>query len=286
MKNKKVSGGAILWAFAAWAAGGLSASAQTVTMNVDDYTSYTSILNSEYIGIYQFNVTAASPAGTVPLGNFWSVCLSPDGNLDPGTSPTANAYTYNYQNFDTAATGLNGPAPWAGSSAGKGGYGIQNAQYLWSVFGSASSALSGTQVPGAAGLTGNAQEQSAGLAAAMYVALYDSTSLGNYDITMAGKYNPVAALNITDSKIVQDMNADLSLLNQPGSATVVGNNLAVGYVLDPVKPAAGGPSGQEFIILASNSGNVAVPEPASSGVIAGAFTLVAVIGGILRKKKA
>lgn len=285
MKSRNILGGAAFLVFLGLAAGGLNASAQTVTMNVDDYSSESSILNSEYIGIYQFNVTAADP-NTIPLGNFWSICLSPDGDLSNGTDPIANGYTYNYQSFDTAATGLNGPAPWAGSSVGHGGYGIQNAQYLWKVFGSASTALSGTTIPGVGGTVGSAQEQAAGLASAMYVALYDSTSLGNYDINAGGKFNPVSAFAISDANIVQDMNADLSLLNQSDSATVVGDNQSVGFVLDPVNSGSGGPSGQEFIILASNGENVAAPEPATSGVIAGAFTLLAVIGSTLRKKNA
>jgi hypothetical protein len=278
MKKNESPGGMMLWMFAGLLAGALNTGAATVTMNLDDYTSYTTA-TSDYIGIYQFNVSAADP-GTLPLGNFWSVCLSPDGTLSGGTDPIANAYTYNYQNFNAAATGLNGPAPWAGSSAGTGGCGIQNAQYLWSVFGSASTALSSTK---AAGTVGNVQEQSAGLAAAMYVALYDSTAIGTYDMNAAGKYNPISALGL-DANAQSDMNADLSLLNQPGSPTLVLNHEAVGYVLDPVNSAPGGPSGQEFIILASHSGNVSVPEPASSGVIAGAFTLVAVLGSVLRRK--
>jgi hypothetical protein len=280
MKNGKFLGGMASWAFLVLVSSGLNAGAASVTMNVDDYTSY-STATSDYVGIYQFNVTTADP-GTLPLGNFWSVCLSPNGTLSGGIDPIANAYTYNYQDFNTAATGLNGPAPWAGSSAGNAGYGIQNAQYLWSVFGSASKALSGTTAQGTVGTQG---EQGAGLAAAMYVALYDSTAIGTCDINAGGKYNPITALNL-DANVQTDMNADLSLLNQPDSSTLVLNHEAVGFVLDPVSPDPGGPSGQEFIILASNTGNVTVPEPASSGTIAGAFMLVAVIGSAFRRKKA
>jgi len=280
MKNGKFLGGLAWCAFGTLLAGGLNAGATTVTMNVDNYTSYTTA-TSAYIGVYQFNVTAADP-GTISLGDFWSICLSPNGDLSGGTDPIANAYTYNYQKFNTAATGLNGPGAWAGSSAGNGGYGIQNAQYLWSVFGSASTALSPTT---AVGTVGSVQERGAGLAAAMYVALYDSTALGTYDFNAGVKYDPITAFGL-DANVAADMNADLSVLNQPDSATTVSNNMAVGYVLDPVSPAPGGPSGQEFLILASNSGNVAVPEPASSGLIAGTFMLLTVIGSALRKSKA
>ena len=52
--------------------------------------------------------------------------------------------------------------------------------------------------------------------------------------------------------------------------------------MNPVNPN-NGLSGQEFVVLVPNGENVAVPEPASSGVIAGAFTLVAMIGNALRR---
>jgi hypothetical protein len=147
MKKKKIMGGAVLWAFAAMAAGSLNVSAQTVTMGLQDYMS-DSFAGNDWIGIYQFNVSAAD-LGTIPTGNFWSVCLSPNGVL---SSTIGSQFTYNFQNFDTAAPGLNGPALWSAPGP-NGGAGIQNAQYLWSVLGSASSALSATKANPTVGTT-------------------------------------------------------------------------------------------------------------------------------------
>jgi hypothetical protein len=243
-------------------------------MSLQDYTS-DSYAGNDWIGVYQFNVSAAD-LGTIPTGNFWSVCLSPNGVL---SSTIGSQFTYNFQNCDTAAPGLNGPALWSAPGP-NGGAGIQNAQYLWSVLGSASSALSATKANPTVGTTTPA-EQGAGLAAAMYVALYDSTSLGVAGTGLGAKYDPISQLGLGgDANIAADMNADLSLLNP----TDVSNHGAIGYVLDPADPN-NGLSGQEFVVLVPNGENVAVPEPASSGVIAGAFTLVAVIGNALRRKK-
>jgi hypothetical protein len=275
MKNMKFVSGVVSWAFAALVACGLSASAQTVTMSLQNYTS-DSYAGNDWIGIYQFNVSAADP-GTIPTGNLWSVCLSPNGVLS-GT--IGSQFAYNFQNFDAAAPGLNGPALWSAPGP-NGGAGIQNAQYLWSALGSASGALSATKANATVGTTTDA-EQGAGLAAAMYVALYDSTALGVASTSSGAKYDPISKLGLgRDAAITADMNADLSLLSYTG----VYNNQAIGYVLDPVNPN-NGLSGQEFVILVPNDENFAVPEPASSGVIAGAFTLVAVIGSVLRRKKA
>ena len=276
MKKMKLLRGAVLWAFMAAMAGSLSVSAQTVTMSLQDYTS-DSYAGNDWIGVYQFNVSTTD-LGTIPKGNFWSVCLSPNGLL---SSTIGSQFTYNFQNFDAAAPGLNGPAPWSAPGP-DGGAGIQNAQYLWSVLGSASSALSATKANAIVGLT-TAAEQGAGLAAAMYVALYDSAGLGVAGTSLGAKYDPISSLGLGgDANIAADMNADLSLLKP----TDVSNHTVIGYVLDPVDPN-NGLSGQEFIVLVPNGGNIiAVPEPASSGVVAGAFMLVAVIGNALRRKKA
>jgi hypothetical protein len=274
MKKMKLAGGAVLWAFVASVAGSLSVNAQTVTMSLQDYTS-DSYAGNDWIGVYQFNVSAAD-LGTIPKGNFWSVCLSPNGVL---SSTIGSQFVYNFQNFDTAAPGLNGPAPW--SAAGpNGGAGIQNAQYLWSVLGSAPSALSATKANATVGST-TVAEQGAGLAAAMYVALYDSAGLGVANTSLGAKYDPISSLGLgEDANVATDMNADLSLLN----STDVSNHPAAGYVLDPVDPN-NGLSGQEFIVLVPNGENIiAAPEPASSGVIAGAFMLAAVLGNALRRK--
>jgi hypothetical protein len=147
---------------------------------------------------------------------------------------------------------------------------------LWQVFGSASAALSSTK---ASGTVGSVQEQGAGLAAAMYVALYDSTALGAASLTGGLKYDPITALGL-DANVETDMNADLTFLNP----TVVDDHMAAGFVLVPVNPDPNGPSGQSFIILSSNMGNV-VPEPAVCGLFAGGSMLAVLAGKSLRKKK-
>src|SRR5271154_1530984 len=73
---------------------------------------------ADWIGIYSFNVQSGS-VPNVP-SPFYSVCLSPLGNLGDGN------ITYNVQTFAQAIPGLN-PAIWNMT-------GIQNANYLFSTF--------------------------------------------------------------------------------------------------------------------------------------------------------
>lgn len=118
------------------------------------------LTSSEIIGIYSFTV-ANIAGGTLPgyTGNpFWSTCLSPGGLLDGAQ------HSYTLEDYATASPGLN-PASWATTGSG-GDAGIQNAQYLWRKY-------------GAGILAGGANSDAgAGLAMAMYDALYNSTDYG------------------------------------------------------------------------------------------------------------
>src|SRR5579871_3938936 len=137
--------------------------------------------------------TASCPRGIS------SICLSPLGILSD-----FNSHDYNRQNFQTAAPGLNGPANWAGFPNAD--YGIQNAQYLWKALGSPSTALTGPVT--------DAQSQGAGLAGALYQALYNSTGYGTFALN--ANYNPGLS-----GAALADMNSDLLLLNQAFSAANV-----------------------------------------------------------------
>lgn len=245
--------------------GSALSSSAAITMNLVDPSTYSSVFNNEYIGVYSFEVTATE--GSVPVGNFWSICLSPFGVLDN------NPHTYNLNNFNAAAPGLNAPT-WSGSSPGAAGYGIQNAQYLWQVFGSSATALSGTV---AGGTVGSVQDRGAGLAAAMYVALYNSSGLGVINLALPN-YDPTIALGL-NGNAETDMNADLTALDP----TLVSSHESTGSVLVP-DPVADG-SGQEFIILASQANFAAAPEPATTGMIAGMFAAITMAGLALRPKK-
>ncbi len=261
------------------AAGSAHAQPQ-VTMGLGDFSSYAQELPGQtlpggatwtpggIIGVYSFTVSTIS-GGTIPgLSDgttFWSTCLSPGGELD------GNPHTYNYETFAQANPGVN-PSSWV---AGPGGqlYGIENANYLWNAFGSASTALHNpTYTPGSQA----AIDAGAALAMAMYVSLYDSTGYGTYNNAAGANFVPTGL----STSVQNDLNNDLAVLN----ATGVENNLATGYMLVPTDPSGAG-SGQEFIILAPPGSNLAaVPEPVSTSVYAGVIALLAVAGGTVRRK--
>lgn len=224
----------------------------------------------DYIGLYQFTITAIS--GTVNPGTqdslipssglyvgetFNSVCLSPNGGL--GWSP----YTYDYDNFAQAA-GSAIPAAWATSNGVP--VGIQNAAYLWQLFGSK--------------VTSGAQ--GAGLAMAMYAALYQSTGYG-----VLGNPNNFVPNFSQDAAAGAAYASYLSYLTTFGSQSSslgVAANALNGYMLVP-DPLDGT---QEFIILSPTAPNLTpVPEPTT--FIAGGLLLLPLGAStlrILRKRKA
>jgi hypothetical protein len=212
------------------------------------------------IGVYQFTVgavTPGDPSGLTSGQTFWSTCLSPGGDVEFGT------YTYNYDTFAQSNPGINPPA-WA---TGPGGelWGIQNAAYLWSQFGSSTTALQASAYHG-----GNQNDAGEGLVMAMYEALYDSTGFG---VLGGAAFNPTGLGSQVQTNIVDD----LSVLNP----AAVSNNLAVGYMFDPQSPAASGPSGQSFIIMAPGA---YAPEPMTTSLFAGSCAMLAVAGNAARRK--
>jgi len=236
----------------------------TVTMTLSGATTYaensgsfTATLNGnqiisgdDLIGIYSFSISPGSnPNISTP---FYTTCLSPAGLLDWGT------HTYDFLSFGQAEPGLNPPGVggatgWAGANSVNGGYGIQNANYLFSTL--SGQILSGgvpTQV-------GTVADQGAAMALSMYTALYDSTDYG----TLGGAAFSIPGLG---GNVLADYSTDLSDL--VGAKVSAAN----GYVLrpDPSYPGAG----QDMILLATGlpQSISAVPEPTT--MIAGALMLL------------
>ena len=193
-------------------------------------------------GIYSF--TTAHASSGIP-GAFWSTCLSPAGNYANGN--------YTELTYAQANPGIN-PNQWASCSGND--YGIQNAQYLWRQYG-----------PGIVA-SGNA-DKGAGLAMAMYKALYDSTGYG-----VIGTQHPNFKVTSWVGSSQTYYNTYISGMLGAGEASAVMASYADGYVLVPTldvawngtTPTITGP-GQEFILNYSP-----VPEPTT--MIAGALLLL------------
>jgi hypothetical protein len=259
MRASKILVQTVVLAVAVLLAGGLSAKA-TITLQLSDGNSkaesgFTSagsagaaITSDELIGIYLFKSSGTEG----PVNPFWSTCLSPNGNLDWGT------HNYTSYSFLGGSPGQN-PASW--STVGAGDSGIQNAQFLWRVF-SPTIIASGTA------------DQGAGLALAMYEALYDSTGYGT-TASGDGKFYVTSGLS---GGVLTAYNTYLGALNTASSAANVSANLGSGYVLRSTETGAG----QDLIWDVSP-----VPEPTT--MIAGALLLLPVGAStlrILRKNRA
>ncbi len=229
-----------------WLGGALNARA-VVTLQLSDASSYSEYgfqaslpgggtLNAnEIIGLYAFSGDMGSP--------FWTTCLSPGGllNWDP--------HTYDQLTFEQAQPGLN-PSAWA--SDGHGAlWGIQNAQYLYRTFSPTVLAMQS----GSAG----ARDAGAGLAMAVYEALYDSTGYGQHNnntftVTDWGGHDAAEAA----------YNTYLAALTHFNPATDRANGDVL--VPNPTYPGAG----QEFILL----------SPATGPVVPEATTMIAGFGGL------
>jgi hypothetical protein len=212
---------------------------------------------SFYIGLYQFTINGIAanastcnplttsdsliPSSGLQVGQtFSSICLSPDGLLD------WSEHTYDYDSFSQAAHSAN--PPWIGND------GIQNAAYLWQLFGDGRN------------LTG---PQGGGLAMAMYAALYQSTGYGV--LGNPGDFIP----NFSDDPTAGGFYTSyLNYLTRYGPLSGplgVSANAQVGYMLTPDPDQSG--SGQEFIMLSPNTPQLTpVPEPTT--LIAASMLLI------------
>jgi hypothetical protein len=237
-----------------------------VTMTLGDDSSYAeagftvslgsqSLLPSDgIIGIYSFTIGSGSiPSLSTP---FWSTCISPSGVL--GNGP----YTYDLEPFAAAQPGLN-PNTWSGANNTDGGYGIQNANYLYSEL---SGQILAAGVVGETGTTPRAQ--GAAMALAMYDALFNSTALGvtpGVSSSTASSFTAGAfSVSGAGSDVLADFENDLSYLKS-------GIPSSVGYVLmpDPITSD----SGQDMILLADGlPQGGAVPEPTT--IISGLLLLL------------
>jgi hypothetical protein len=256
---------------------GVAVSARAVvTMTVVDYSTYAEagftidlggnqILPSDgAIGLYSFDI---SPGSSPNLPSpFWTMCLSPNGVLDLHT------HTYDLETFSAANAGIN-PTAWS-NPAGAPLAGIENGNYLFDTF-------SGQLLAGGIGgqTATTLREQGAGLALAVYDALYNSTGYG----ATAGMGTPSSGFYIPglSGDVLADYNADVAALNSAPSIP-----WANGYVLRPDPDAYG--SGQDMILLANGipQGGPPVPEP--STIISGLLMLLpfgACTLRVLRKRK-
>jgi hypothetical protein len=211
---------------------------------------------NDAIGIYAFNVynVTQNPTPTpTPPNPFYSVCLSPAGLLDGGT------YTYNAESLATASPGIY-PSQWAGTAAKP--YGINNAAYLWSTYGSTV-------------WNSGSSAEAAALEFAIWTALYDSTGYGK----LGNNYFTINGWG-AHADTFSDYNTYLNgLTNSAFSGGFTGD------ILEGTNAVAGGANSgqsQEFFLLqsASSQGTSAVPEPAT--VAAGALLLLPLGVSILR----
>lgn len=201
------------------------------------------IAGNEAIGIYHFNTSGDS---TVP-NPLYSVCLSPSGLLD------GNPHTYNSYTFAEAAPGI-WPNAWAQSTGLNPQYwGINNAAYLWNLYGMAIVNNTGGVY------TGNQDSAAAALQLAVWEVLYDSTGYGQLG---GNRWNAPTLTSTTATYY----NGFLTALTTSGlnHAIYTGNILESTIALTQDGQSGGG---QEFFLLGTP-----VPEPTT--MMAGALLLV------------
>jgi hypothetical protein len=185
-----------------------------------------------YIGVYRF-YEIGIPDGSNP---FYSVCLSPGGNLNWGT------YKYDQLTFEQANPGAN-PATWAYSGSDL--WGIQNANWLWRQFGSSATT----------------PDKGAGLALAMFAALYNSTGYGQVDLSITAPFQVTYWADHTGAATAYYN--DLTALTASG-AFDTSKDIYYGYVL---RPQEGQGIGQDFILIGT-------PVPEFTTLLAGALLLL------------
>jgi len=203
------------------------------------------LTGGDAIGVYQFQFLNAA---NTPYQTFYSVCLSPLGNLDD------KVHTYNFLSFAQANPGQY-PATWAwnGNAASPQYWGIENATQLFV-----------KNLPSV-----NSDTAGAALELAIWTALFDSTGYGTFNLLTGSFSSAIAAGNLNHNAILTgalgaDYYADLASI-----ASFTGPGYA-GDVLqgDPVVGGitAAGAQDQQFILYPS------VPEP--STIFAGALLLL------------
>jgi hypothetical protein len=196
----------------------------------------TVISGNELIGVYKFTKVPPGDA------NFWSVCLSPDGQLLAGT------HTYDQLTFEAAHSGAN-PPNWVGTSGNL--YGIQNANWLWREYRT----------------TATSKDAGSGLAMAMYAALYNSTAYGQVDTSASAPFQVTTWAGGVGGAAKLNYDTYLAALNAAGSFNTSSgpdSDIYNGYVL---RPQPGENVGQDFILIGSP-----VPEPTT--LIAGVLLLL------------
>ncbi len=238
-------------------AGAMSAAAQpainmTLNQSGGDYTTASltepdsTPLNNANLGVFSFTVntidpTIASQTGLTIGSGFNSVCLSPEGTLFFG-----QGYNYTYQSFSGAYPGINPPGYWSAN-------GIQNAAYLWNVFGGHVAS----------------PDQGTALSLAMLEVLYNGGGTYGTLNNAQTQYQPtMSSLDSTAQTEYQNY-LDFYTANgaSSGSSGEAANTEAYGLFV-PVDS-----TGQEFIFIAPNQESITpVPEPTT--LICGALLLL------------
>jgi hypothetical protein len=220
------------------------------------------IAGNDLIGIYQFS--ASQPNGLSIGTPFYATCISPAGVLNWNTP-----YTYSEVSFNGAGNGLNPSGFWAGWATGSanGGYGIQNANWLYTHL---STGIINDSLA-ESGHVGNSTDdaQGAAMALAMYTALYDSAGIGQVSSTIAfngsGKFQITGGLNLLNpalNNVYSDYLQDLKMLD-----TSLPFSAVPGDVLVPSDT-----SGQDMILIGGSPQGGIVPEPTT--IISGALLLL------------
>ena len=235
------------------------------------------IFGNDYIGLYEFAVTEPSALSS-PI---WATCVSPAGTLSMGASGT-----YNITPFSQANPGVY-PSSWAwnGSSTTPQYWGIQNADYLFSLTAQLDVNPGTSKITSVSGEVGSADDQATALALAMYDVLYNSTTYGNAGAQDSSDFHFVDGGPA--GNVGTDYAKDIAYLNAANPTAIASLS---GDVLIPTNIAQdkNGPTGQEQIFLTSDLANGSpVPEP--STIIAGALMLLPLgvsAVRILRKNRA
>jgi hypothetical protein len=207
-------------------------------------------VNEFAIGEYGFTVNSIDPATAALTGltigsTFNSICLSPSGTLNSGTP-----YNYNFQSFSASSPGYNPGGYWSAN-------GIQNAAYLWNLYG-------GTVTSG---------DQGAGLSLAMLEVLYDGgLTYGTLNPTLTTYAPNFGSDSAAQTWYNYYINQYTTMAGSSGPLGEAANIETYGLFVPTSDPQGDGTSGQEFIFISPNQSNVAVPEPTT--ILAGVLVLL------------